>query len=640
MKKLYDSTDINYAKPFGAIAIGNTKTLRVRIPFNKGWEQTKRVNVVIRHESEEALKYQMLNTGQEEDEEGTRYLVFQAELNLPKTGIYFYYFEVEFYYDENKALSEKLRNIVKMKLNGDIAICAQARMIFDEERKYREGAGETCLWQITVYEKDQEARSNVFYQIFPDRFYRGNKGKRTIYSRRLHENWNEIPEFLPDNEGKITNTDFFGGDLRGIILKLDYIKLLGVEAIYLNPINKSASSHRYDATDYMLLDDWVGNDQDFMELCSEAKKRGIGIIIDIVFNHVGVDNPYYLDAITNPNSKYKHWFCYDKDWWGMKNLVILNLENPEVQAYLIAVLKRYVGLGVSGIRVDVADELSKELLSRMYKTIKEADASNSVILEVWEDATLKEGFSGRKNYFTIPNSDGVMNYVWRKAILDYIRYGNFEIFFNKIMAILENYPKFAILSSLTLLSSHDVERALTMLVGEEYTYEVDRLSTKERRMWQYERNQLSDEKYILGVKMFQLAMILQVLLPGSPCIYAGDEVGMSGYKDPFNRYPYQWENGDKELLEFCRKLMKARERLDINEGVDLTFVNSGDADLAVFERLNDYGKKIIVAINRSDVEKASDILKVNERDYLVCFTCGEVNNGMFGAYSAVILLEK
>ena len=435
------------------------------------------------------------------------------------------------------------------------------------------GGSENECFQLTTFCKELRVpdfmKGATFYQIFPDRFYNSGKQKENVPSdRKIHSDWYENPDYLPNEHGIILNNDYFGGDLQGITEKLDYIASLGVTIIYLNPIFEAHSNHRYNTADYMKIDPLLGKEEDFVTLCTEAKKHGIRIILDGVFNHTGSDSLYFnkerryatVGAYNSPDSPYYSWYCffnypnaYDS-WWGFDTLPKLDKQSEEMIDFICEVVKKWIRLGASGFRLDVVDEITNYMLYRISQTIKKEGAFEeqaSVIGEVWEDVSTKEAYGERKHYFTHNTLDSAMNYVYKDALFEFFESRRAEYLLETIFRTIENYPKDNLDAMMDMISGHDIERALTRLAKGG--------ANGQDRYWQAANDYLSDEEYARGVHLLKQMSILQYFLPGNPCLYYGDEAGVYGYKDPHNRKTYPWGREDSNLVEFYKMLGRIRK---------------------------------------------------------------------------------
>lgn len=462
-------------------------------------------------------------------------------------------------------------------------------------------------WQLTVYDRDFHTpdwlKGGVIYQIFPDRFAFSGKAKSNVPSDRvLRDDRDADPYWVPTPEGKVLNNDYFGGDLDGIRQKLGYLKELGVTCIYLNPIFEAQSNHRYDTADYEKIDPLLGSEKNFKRLCSDAKKLGIRIILDGVFSHTGDDSKYFnryarypdIGAYQSKESPYYGWYKFNEwpddyeSWWGIKILPEVKEENPDFIEYITGasgITRRWLKLGASGWRLDVADELPDEFLDSFRKAVK-AEKSDALVLgEVWEDASNKSSYGKLRRYLLGEQLDSVMNYPFAGAVIDFIRNANAELFSSRVMSIVENYPKEVLDVLMNHLSTHDTMRAITALAGESCAYRD--------RKWQ-STHSLNEESYAYGVKLLKAASAMQFAMPGVPTIYYGDEAGMQGYKDPFNRRCYPWGKENVELINWYKKL--GRIRTDNSVFKDGSFeIVSCVAGCAAFARRKDDDSVLVIS---------------------------------------------
>ncbi|MCI7759542.1 MAG: glycoside hydrolase family 13 protein, partial [[Eubacterium] saphenum] len=411
----------------------------------------------------------------------------------------------------------------------------------------------------------------------------------------------------------------FGGDLQGITEKLDYLASLGVTTLYLCPIFEASTNHRYDTACYERIDPLLGDEKDFRALCAEAKQRGIRVMLDGVFNHTGRKSVYFnadgfypdLGAAQGEASPYYRWYSFhpfptDYDaWWGIKNLPAVNELEKSYVDYIIegdnSIIKRWLRAGASGWRLDVADELPDEFLDNLNRSVKKMGADKVIYGEVWEDASNKESYGVRRRYLIGGQLDSVMNYPFKEAILNYVKYADAKLFTDSILTIMEHYPKPAVDMLMNFISTHDTERALTRLGGEDVGWHD--------KDWQFEHH-LSPSEYVYGISLLKCAMVLQFFLPGVPCIYYGDEAGMEGYRDPFNRCCYPWGHENIELIDFTRGLAKVRRETRAFEQGDLRFIEVDD-NVCVFARCDKINRDAaIIYLNKSTQTRTFDI--VNE----------------------------
>lgn len=523
------------------------------------------------------------------------YNVYSCRLSLPAPQLYFYSFE---------ALENGL--VKRLSRNPD-----HTGIFVDSP---------TLFWQLTVYsaafETPEFLKGGFIYQIFPDRFcFSGIRKDNIPPDRKLHDNWYEMPDYLPDAQGKITNSDYFQGDLRGVISKLDYLRTLGVTCIYLNPIFEAHSSHRYNTANYFKVDPLLGNEEDVRELCSLGASMGISVILDGVFSHTGDDSIYFNrkhrytepGAYNSKESRFYHWYHFSEwpdkyeAWWGFDTLPNVQESNDDFIDFICGekgVLHYWLSLGVSGFRLDVADELPDKFLDALTASVKAYNPQAVVLGEVWEDASNKVAYGVRKRYFLGAQLDSVMNYPFKDGIIQFIRDGRASELNDTVLTILENYPKPVVDVLMNPLSTHDVERAITMLVGEP-------LNGRDRN-WSMSHHFLDDMTFRRGKSLFELAQVLQFFLPGVPSLYYGDEAGMSGYRDPFNRCTYPWNQVDEKLLAFTQNLsaLRAKYRLLLSDA-DFMPVYC-DNSVYCFTRSKG-GSGLFIAVNRGTADFMLDL---------------------------------
>ncbi|MCD8049083.1 MAG: glycoside hydrolase family 13 protein [Clostridia bacterium] len=455
-------------------------------------------------------------------------------------------------------------------------------------------------FQITVYEKDFKTpdwiKNAVVYQIFPDRFFRA--GETPFHG--IERKWGEEPYHEASQfGGEYLSNDFFGGTLKGIEEKLPYLADLGITAVYLNPIFKAFSNHRYDTGDYEKIDETLGTNEDFIHLCETGEKYGIRFILDGVFSHTGADSRYFnrygsydsIGAYQSEDSPYHSWYSFKKfpdeydSWWGFITLPNTRELDEGYSSYILtnrnSIIKQWLRLGASGWRLDVADELPDEFIMRLRKAAKEENPDAVVIGEVWEDASNKVSYGENRRFLLGKSLDGVMNYVFRGAVLDYLTLCDSALFVARIESMFENYPAEALYASLSLISTHDVPRALTILSDAPNVNSLDRAAQKAVTV--------TPEKRRLGIARLKLAVALQMTMPGAACVYYGDEAGMYGYADPFNRRTFDWDNINSELYETHKKFIALRAAHPALRTGDLNAVYSEEESVC-FIRFIEHGK--------------------------------------------------
>ena len=426
-------------------------------------------------------------------------------------------------------------------------------------------------FELLVYKNGQSYPKSfcggIMYQIMPDRFCKAN-GYGDNTGKRMRSDWGATPEYKP-RDGKIKNDDFFGGNFEGIRTKLDYLKELKVTRVYLNPIFESKSNHRYDTGDYMKFDPLLGTETDFKNLIKSGKQKGIEFIIDGVFNHTGDNSVYFnkygnypsVGAYNDEKSPFHDWFIFQKfpdeytSWWGIDTLPTINKECKEYEEFITGengVLDRCLKLGVNGVRLDVVDEISDSFVKKITKRVKSYGEDKIVIGEVWEDATNKIAYGVRRKYFQGDELDSVMNYPLKNAIIDYLITGNAITLYKTVREQISNYPAHSLNCMMNILGTHDTPRIVTVL-GKRGVLKQERD--------EMENEILSKEEFLLAKKMLKIASLLQFTLYGVPCIYYGDEIGMQGNKDPFNRRCFDFEKRDEEIFTWYKTISSLREKI-------------------------------------------------------------------------------
>ncbi len=572
----YNSRDIKHKSIFGSIAAGISLRLAVLMPRNFC---CSKVTLVL-HKDGEGEQYKDLYwCGMNGDNEEWWDIYF----DFCESGLYYYHFTYETPFGTGN---------IYCRNNGIGQITP-----FGNE------------WQQTVYSEDYKtpdwAKGGIMYQIFPDRFNIGKKPPKDFPEDRvMHKSTDELPLWKPDSKGKILNNDYYGGTLKGIEEKIPYIASLGVSIIYLNPIFEAHSNHRYNTANYEKIDPMLGTEKDFKSLCDTAHKHSIKIILDGVFSHTGSDSIYFnrekrygnAGAWNDRNGEYSDWFTFKPDgkyesWWGIETLPETNETAPSFIEYITGengIAKKWLKLGADGFRLDVADELPDGFLDAFYKCVKSENPQNLVIGEVWEDASNKFSHGGRRRYLLGSQLDSVMNYPFASAIITFMRYGVAESFMESVSSICENYPPCALNCLMNHIGTHDTARIITALM-------YDGIEHKPRNIQaQYK---LSANEYSKAKELLKSATILQYTLPGFPSVYYGDEAGVQGGGDPFNRSFYPWGKEDTELLEWYRKLGKIRNSLSCLKDGEFVPYSAMLSCVAYIRRTQK--EKIMVIVNRN-----------------------------------------
>ena len=518
MSCLFNSFDPYFKQPFGAVRAGQTVRLSLCIPEELGYVDP---HLVLKKEGKfDVPVYYRMNF----DGQTPRQNHFSVEVPLNDPGLYFYYFD----------LYTDFRRIVRGPDNCGVI-------------SWQDGES----WQITVYEQDFETpesiKGKVFYQIFPDRFCEGVENKPMPFADRIYQADKHAEPFWQPNEvGGHLNEDYFGGDLKGIQQKLPYLHEMGVDFIYLNPIFEAHSNHRYNTADYLNVDPLLGTNEDFEALCTAAQKYGIGIVLDGVFSHTGSDSRYFNregrygegGAYRDPNSPYRCWYDFGpqykggyRSWWGFETLPEVDEETPSYVEFITGpggVIDTWLRRGAAGFRLDVADELPDEFIEKVRAAVKRVSP---------EKFLLGKGL------------DSVMNYPFKNAVLDFVKGKPAEQAMTEILTICEHYPAPAMDTALNFLSTHDTERALTVI--------ADEPANGRGRAWQSGRC-VTGDAYEEGLLRLRMAYAIIYTLPGVPCLYYGDEIAMQGYRDPFNRAFFRWDAHEQRLRPVLAQLAQLR----------------------------------------------------------------------------------
>ncbi len=463
--------------------------------------------------------------------------------------------------------------------------------------------------QLLVYDHSFHTsasfRRGAMYHIFVDRFFRSGRSPKKD-GAILNTDWdNGIPQYGEYPGAEVENNVFFGGDLYGITEKLEYIASLGVTTIYLSPIFDAYSNHKYDTADYLSVDSMFGGDDALKELCDTAKQYEIDVILDGVFNHTGADSVYFnkfgkyaeLGAYQSPSSPYYQWYSFNnypddyECWWGVKILPHVDSANEDFCRFICSeVVPKWMDMGVAGWRIDVADELSNVFLDRFRSAVKEKNSDGVIIGEVWEDATDKVSYGKRRRYFEGAQLDSVMNYPLREAIIQYIRYGDSEQFRRFTEGTYRRYPKDVSDNLMNFLGSHDTERIVTLLGG---------MSPEGKTNDELSVLRMTDGEYEKAISKLKLAYSILAGLPGVPCIYYGDEVGLQGYHDPFCRMPFPWKNIRADVLAHYQKIGAIRKQHEVfRDGLFRLISVTSSHIVYVREPMNGMGDAILVAACR------------------------------------------
>jgi len=506
------------------------------------------------------------------------------------------------------------------------------------------------------------AQNAVVYQIFPDRFRSGRSnndpksGDIRYDDPVLKLNWGTLPEgYCRSYVDAATNCiwrfgnpppwgvglpetprgrDYYGGDLRGVDQNLEYLKSLGVNTLYFNPIFDAGSNHSYDTQDYYKIDPYFGTQKDWENLVKHANQLNIRIVLDGVFNHMSSDSAFFdryhhyatVGACESLTSPYRNWFTFHDvaagsgtcvgtngansatydGWFGFDSIPVLNKSNPAVQAYFLtsanSVSKNWLNKGAAGWRLDVMGDSSfPNGYWESFRSIVKATKSDSLIIgELWQkDSTLLRFLRGDR-------ADTTMNYRLRDAVIGFLIDQNFDSkgfadsgrviapteFANRLSSIREDYPDAAYYSLMNLVGSHDTARILWLLTPGDFS-RADK--------------ELNAANLAIGKRRVELASLVQFTLPGAPTIYYGDEVGLTGADDPDDRRTYPWADlggvPDQAMFTHYQTLAALRRDHAVLTAGDLRILLADDSAGVVA-----YGRKLpkqaaLVVLNRSDQDQ-------------------------------------
>lgn len=564
---IYNSRDSRCKAPYGAVSSGTKVALTLRPARSDGWSRAE-LRARFEFREDEIVTLPLPWAGLEEDRD-----LFAGALDTGDyVGLVWYAFHLE-------ALDGRTLDL-----------------------------GE---YQLTVYD-DSHAVPDWFgagmsYQIFPDRFCRTRVPDPAgmVGGRVVHQSWCEGPVFGPDAHGEVRNRDFFGGSFAGVLEKLDYIQSLGTDTIYFCPVFEGAENHRYGTGDYEKIDPMLGTNEEFSALCAAAHQRGMRVMLDGVFNHVGFVSRYFngdgaypvLGARQSQDSPYAPWFSFTRwpdkydAWWGIYSLPAVNESCADYVNYMIededSIVRRWLRAGADGWRLDVADELPDGFIQKLRAAARAEKPDSFVLGEVWEDGTTKIAYGVRRKHLLGGHLDGLMNYPFRTALVSWLLGGDARQFMDEMERLRENYPPSAYYSAMNSLGTHDTPRIFTLLgVGSDCAS-----ATKDWRAGY----RMTEEERTLGKQRLKLAALVLFCFPGSPTVYYGDEVGMEGFEDPFNRQTYPWGFEDAQLLAWFTGLGKARREHQALRRGDLRYVTAHGPALAFTRTYR--GETVLCACN-------------------------------------------
>ena len=553
------------------------------------------------------------------------FVSFEGIIYLPTKALYNYYFSFE-----------ANHNFIYLKKNN----MSNYKSISKSE-----------MWKMSVNFKVPEwAQGKMMYHIFVDRFNRGSKEKLSeMPNRYIHKSWDEDIIMGPNEKG-LWCTDFYGGDLKGIIKELNYIKGLGVSILYLSPVVWSQSNHRYDASDYEKVDPYAGCNDDLKELCDKAHSMGMKVVLDAVFNHTGNDSKYFneyntfneLGAYQSNDSKYypfyrKHYYNgqeYFDYWWGMSNLPVCDGNSAEWQNYIYGVggvIDLWFSLGIDGLRLDVADELTDEFIEGIRKAVKRNKPDGFILGEVWKNPMRM----GRGYLESGKGMDSVMNYQLVNALIRYYKYGDYNFLNHIINEIIREYPDETINSLMNFTSTHDISRIINILGSNEFMYNGEWAWDVRNDNRDYQKKyRLTKEEFLYGKNLYISYLYSLTFLPGILSIFYGDELGMEGLGNLANRRPFNWKSRNYNILSTVSKLGYIRECEKFLEKASLEIIDVNENNLSFIRKLNN--EEAFVALSRVG-KKEKLIVPPSFRDLPIKYNLNNSNKEELSEFGGIVL---
>lgn len=444
------------------------------------------------------------------------------------------------------------------------------------------------------------AKNAIFYQIFPNSFADGDPNNNPVGSTP----WRYEP--LYHQSGPQGFDAYYGGDIEGVIQKINHLKELGISAIYFNPIFKAQSTHKYNTGDYMQIDPSFGNEEIFQELLKESHKNGIKIVLDGVFNHTGSAFFAFQDLIKNQQeSKYKDWYFVKgwpviKDgkplnyeaWFGFGEIPKLNVLNPETKKYLLDVARKWGKFGMDGWRLDVPNEVPHAYWKEFRKIVKEINPRAYIVGEIWDNAS---------PWLKGDEFDAVMNYRFRAACLEFFAgYSH-----NKDDALNESLKQ--VVDTKSLYWQQKVAEFKTSISAEEFDKQLGKIRIDYPDEAHNAMLNLLDShdryRFLMlfpeNIPAYKLAVFFQMTYPGAPCIYYGSEVGMEGGRDPDCRRAMIWDAAqwNLEIYNHYKAMTEMRNKHSALRTGDFHTVYAKEKQYAFLRE--DEKEKVLVMLNNS-----------------------------------------
>ncbi len=598
-KELLDKIEFGF-KEISSDEKGAKYHVEIKVPMDLGFiERMKLITetIVVYDNGESKIKRNanQMHFVRKDDE----YVYFEQEVYLETKAMYNYYFSFEANHD-----------FVYFKKNN---------------RDNYKSVSNDEMWKMSVNFKVPDwAQGKMMYQIFVDRFNRGSKEPlKEMPNRYIHKDWHEDIIVGPQPEHHdLWCTDYYGGDLKGVTEKLDYIKSLGVSIIYLCPIVYAQSNHRYDASDYEVVDPYVGCNEDLKELCDKAHSMGIHIVLDSVFNHTGNDSKYFnqfntfpeLGAYQSKDSKYFPFYKYADNhfwhWWGQDSKPECDGKSKAWQDYIYGeggIIDQWFKLGIDGLRLDVADNLTDEFIEGIRRAVRRNKPDGLIMGEVWKNPM--SIYRGRSYLSSGKGMDTIMDYLIMNALIRYYKYGENDFLNHIIKEVMREYPEETINSLMNFTSTHDISRVLNILGSNEMHYNGD---------WAWDPNSgdnhwyqkdviLSREEDEQAKKIYKSYLLALTCLPGTLSIFYGDEIGMEGLGNLSNRRPMEWDNIDYGILNNVKKMGKLRNDNKFLEKAGLKILNINPKTFSFVRKLDN--KEAYVLVSRVGTREKVEIPK-------------------------------
>lgn len=565
---------------------GEVLKVTVQLPMQLGWFERVRLNVV--NSGSFDLNSVQYDIPHSMNDVNTGYAIFETEIHLTTSALYYYYFS----YDCN---GQHFR-MKKKDITGNSSITKQE-----------------CFKMAVNFAAPDWAKGATMYHILVDRFYRSPSHHIVPIPGRTMNNWRDKPVLGPNSNGD-WNVDFYGGNLLGIIEKLDYIQSLGVSIIYLSPILRGQSNHLYDTVDYEQIDPYLGTKEDFRRLCHEVHKRKMYIIIDGVYNHTGNRSRYFDQYEEYGNGSYNHEdspyrSCYKRNWhnsqscwnywWGVPTLPECDTNNLEWQNYIAGpegIIDQLFDCGIDGIRLDVADELSDTMIQRIHEAIIRNKPDGFLFGEVWDEHPMR---TSRSYVSSGTGMHSIMNYMLPDALIRFFKYRDTSKLRDILNRILIDYPTDMILTLMNPTSTHDMSRLIEFFACNafnpqgKWAWDMDYANDSEF----VKSHVLSQDEYEYGKTVLMSYLVALAFFPGIFSIFYGNEVGLQGLHNLANRGSFPWGAEDKNLQKYFIDLIKVRNSYEFLKYAECEVIEISEK-LFSFERmLGD--EKILVIVSRS-----------------------------------------